>query len=101
MISETDTVWDIGAEVGLSASKWRPCLAWTGVRRRVQRGNLGYIRENLQRFGAYNVELVEGYAPPALAGLPVLRRFYRWDRRRYGGDFELSGCCGSPGMPLW
>lgn len=71
MISETDTVWDIGAGSG-AVSIEMASLAWRGQVFAVEYNaeNLGYIRENLQRFGAYNVELVEGYAPPALAGLP-------------------------------
>lgn len=70
-LSETDTAWDIGAGSG-AVSVEMALLAWRGRVFAVERDaeNLAYLRENVSRFGALNVEVVEGSAPAALEGLP-------------------------------
>ena len=67
-----ETVWDVGAgtgavsvELALSASRGR-CYA---VEERSEACAL--IRENRQRFGAWNLTLTEGHAPEALERLPA------------------------------
>lgn len=70
-LSETDTVWDIGAGSGAVSIEMAE-LAWRGQIFAVEHDeeNLGYIRENAARYGALNVVVVEGRAPAALKGLP-------------------------------
>ena len=70
-LSETDTAWDIGAGSGAVSIEMAE-LAWRGQVFAVEHDeeNLGYIRENVARFGALNVVVVEGRAPAALEGLP-------------------------------
>jgi precorrin-6Y C5,15-methyltransferase (decarboxylating) len=72
MLRETDTVWDIGAGSG-AVSIEAAALAWRGRVFAVEHDaeNLGYIKENIARFGALNVRVVEGRAPAALEGLPA------------------------------
>lgn len=67
----TATVWDIGAGCGSVAIE-AGALAAAGRVFAVERDReqLGYLRENIARFGAGNVCAVEGAAPAALAGLP-------------------------------
>ncbi|MHB8958187.1 MAG: precorrin-6y C5,15-methyltransferase (decarboxylating) subunit CbiE [Candidatus Limnocylindrales bacterium] len=71
-ITEGDAAWDVGAGSG-SVSIEMAELAWRGrvfaVEREAER--LNDIRVNLERFGIPNVELVDGAAPEALAGLPA------------------------------
>lgn len=67
-----DTVWDIGAGTGSVSIE----LARAASRGRVfavecQEDACGLIRQNRERFGAWNLRLVSGRAPEALAGLPV------------------------------
>lgn len=70
-LSETDVIWDIGAGSGAMSIEMAE-LAWRGQVFAVEQDveNLDYIRQNLARFGAYNVEVVEGRAPAALEPLP-------------------------------
>ena len=70
-LKETDTAWDIGAGSGAVSIEMAE-LAWRGQVFAVEHDeeNLGYIRENVARFGALNVVVVEGRAPAALEGLP-------------------------------
>jgi precorrin-6Y C5,15-methyltransferase (decarboxylating) len=67
----TDTVWDIGAGCGSIAIE-AAALARAGRVFAVERDHeqLGYLRENVARFGAGSVCVVAGAAPAALAGLP-------------------------------
>jgi precorrin-6Y C5,15-methyltransferase (decarboxylating) len=70
-LSETDTAWDVGAGSGAVSIEMAQ-IAWRGRVFAVEKDaeNLGYIRENVVRFGALNVAVVEGRAPAALEGLP-------------------------------
>jgi precorrin-6Y C5,15-methyltransferase (decarboxylating) len=70
-LRETDTVWDIGAGSG-AVSVEMAQLAWRGQVFAVERDaeNVACIRQNVARFGALNVSVIEGSAPAALAGLP-------------------------------
>jgi precorrin-6B C5,15-methyltransferase / cobalt-precorrin-6B C5,C15-methyltransferase len=67
-----DVVWDIGAGSGAVSveAAWfcRPGSVYAVERRAEQRACLA---ENVARFGASNVRLVEGEAPAALAELPA------------------------------
>lgn len=69
-LSETDTVWDVGAGSGAVSIEMAQ-LAWRGRVFAVEKDaeNLGYIRENVARFGALNVAVVAGRAPAALEDL--------------------------------
>lgn len=69
-LRETDVVWDVGAGSGAVSIEMAE-LAWRGRVFAVEQDaeNLGYLRENISRFGALNVEVVEGSAPAALEGL--------------------------------
>lgn len=70
-LSETDTVWDIGAGSGAMSIEMSE-LAWRGQIFSVEYDpeHLGYIRENIASFGALNVQVIEGHAPAVLEGLP-------------------------------
>lgn len=70
-LRETDVVWDIGAGSGAMSVELAE-LAWRGRVFAVEHDpeNVGYIRENARRFGALNVEIIEGRAPAALSELP-------------------------------
>lgn len=71
-VTPTDTVWDVGAGTGSVSVE----LALA-----VPRGHVyavecepeacGLIRKNRAKFCAYNLTLIEGRAPEALAGLPA------------------------------
>jgi precorrin-6Y C5,15-methyltransferase (decarboxylating) len=71
-LRETDTVWDIGAGSG-AVSIEAAARAWRGRVFAVEcdAENIGYLTENVARFGALNVTLVEGRAPAVLEGLPA------------------------------
>jgi precorrin-6Y C5,15-methyltransferase (decarboxylating) len=66
-----DIVWDVGAgsgSVSLEAAAFcSPGMVYAVERRAEQRA---CIAENIARFGARNVQVVEGEAPSALAELP-------------------------------
>ncbi len=70
-LRETDVAWDIGAGSGAMSVEMAE-LAWRGRVFAVEHEpeNVNYIRENARRFGALNVEVVEGRAPGALSELP-------------------------------
>ena len=64
-----DTAWDLGAGLGTIAveiSVLRPHLEVVAVERDPTRA--GFLRQNRERFGAYNIRVVEGAAPEALRG---------------------------------
>ena len=71
-VRETDIAWDIGAGSGAVSIEMAQ-LAWRGRVYAIERDaeNLAWLRENTQRHGAANVEIVAGSAPDALAGLPA------------------------------
>jgi len=67
-----DILWDIGAgtgsvsvELALAAGSGRTFAVECGVEA------CGLIRANRERFGAWNLQVVEGRAPEALEGLPA------------------------------
>ena len=67
-----DTLWDVGAGTGSVGVE----LALAAPRGRVfavecEEAACSLIRENRQKFSAWNLQLVEGRAPQALAGLPA------------------------------
>jgi precorrin-6Y C5,15-methyltransferase (decarboxylating) len=70
-LRETDTVWDIGAGSGAMSVEMAE-LAWRGQVFAVERDaeNMACIRQNVARFGALNISVIEGSAPAALADLP-------------------------------
>ena len=70
-LSETGRVWDVGAGSGAMSIEMAE-LAWRGQVWAVEQDpeNLGYLRENVARYGALNVQVVAGRAPAALEGLP-------------------------------
>ncbi len=62
-----DTVWDIGAGLGTVAVEiavLRPEVEVLAVEQEPQR--VAFLRTNRERFGAYNIRVVEGEAPQAL-----------------------------------
>jgi precorrin-6Y C5,15-methyltransferase (decarboxylating) len=64
-----DTVWDIGAGLGtvsVEAAVLRPDLEVVAVERDPAR--VALLRQNRDRFGAYNIRVVEGSAPEVLHG---------------------------------
>ena len=99
-LRETDVVWDIGAGSGAMSVEIAE-LAWRGEVYAVERDedNLAHIRENLARFGAFNVTVVEGDAPWALRGLPAPSAVFiggtgRWmkDILEHVADAAGAGC---------
>lgn len=63
-----DTFWDLGAGLGTVAVELavlRPGVEVVAVERESARA--AYLRQNRERFGAYNIRVVEGIAPEALA----------------------------------
>jgi precorrin-6Y C5,15-methyltransferase (decarboxylating) len=68
-IAQADTVWDVGAGLGtvsIEVAVLRPDVEVVAVERDPAR--LALLRENRDRFGAYNIRVVEGSAPEALHG---------------------------------
>ncbi|MCI0458426.1 MAG: precorrin-6y C5,15-methyltransferase (decarboxylating) subunit CbiE [Gemmataceae bacterium] len=64
-----DVVWDIGSGLGtvsVEVAVLRPDVEVVAVERDPERA--GYLRQNRERFGAYNIRIVEGSAPEVLAG---------------------------------
>ena len=71
-LSDSDTVWDIGAGSGAMSIEMAE-LAWRGQVWAIEQDaeNMGYLHRNVARHGALNVHPVAGRAPAALAGLPA------------------------------
>lgn len=71
-LRETDIVWDIGAGSGAVSIEMAE-QAWRGCVYAIEKDSqcLGFLRENVTRFGVLNVEIISGEAPSALVGLPV------------------------------
>jgi len=70
-LHERSTVWDVGAgcgSVAIEAAALTPSGRVFAVEH--DSSQIEFLRENLARFGAGNVCLVEGAAPAALTGLP-------------------------------
>lgn len=67
-----DTVWDIGAGSG-SLSIESAERAWRGRVYAVEKDPvaLDHLRQNVETYGALNVEIVPGRAPESLAALPA------------------------------
>ena len=66
-----DTAWDVGAGLGtvsVEVAVLRPHVEVVAVERDPARAAL--LRQNRERFGAYNIRVVEGTAPEALASEP-------------------------------
>jgi precorrin-6B C5,15-methyltransferase / cobalt-precorrin-6B C5,C15-methyltransferase len=62
-----DICWDVGAGLGtvsVELAVLRPHLEVVAVERDPQRR--GYLQQNRERFGAYNIRVVEGAAPEAV-----------------------------------
>ena len=67
-----EVVWDVGAGTGsvsIEAACMQPFARVFAVETKPQGCRL--IEENRSKFGAYNVQVVEGRAPEALEGLPA------------------------------
>jgi precorrin-6Y C5,15-methyltransferase (decarboxylating) len=63
-----DTIWDIGAGLGtvsVEIAVLRPQAEVVAVERNAERAV--FARKNREQFGAYNVRIIEGSAPAALA----------------------------------
>lgn len=70
-VRDSDTLWDVGAGTGSVSVE----LALAARRGRVyaiecEAAACGLIRQNREKFRAYNMEIVEGRAPQALKDLP-------------------------------
>lgn len=66
-----EVIWDIGAgsgSVGIELARWQPTAIVYAVERRAEL--CAHLRENLRRFPAPNLRLIEGTAPATCAGLP-------------------------------
>lgn len=76
-VGRSDTVWDVGAGTG-SVSVELAMKASQGKVIAVERVPEGcrLIRENREKFGVWNLTLVEGAAPEALADLPAPDRVF-------------------------
>lgn len=76
-IRPTDTVYDVGAGTGsvsvAMALKARESRVFAIERHEEA---CGLIRKNIEKFGAYNVELVPGTAPKALENLPAADKVF-------------------------
>lgn len=70
-MAETDVAWDIGAGSGALSIEMAE-MAWRGQVYAIEcdAENLAYLHQNVQRFGALNVHIVEGRAPEVLEELP-------------------------------
>jgi precorrin-6Y C5,15-methyltransferase (decarboxylating) len=67
-LSPGDTVWDIGAGLGtvsVEIAVLRPEAEVLAVERDPERAE--FLRKNREQFGAYNIRVIEGSAPAALA----------------------------------
>jgi precorrin-6Y C5,15-methyltransferase (decarboxylating) len=71
-LTETDTIWDIGAGSGAVSIEMAE-LAWRGQVFAIEHDpeNLDFVRQNCRRFGVLNRPVVEGRAPAALIDLPA------------------------------
>jgi precorrin-6Y C5,15-methyltransferase (decarboxylating) len=71
-LRETDIVWDIGAGSGAVSIEMAE-QAWRGCVYAIEKDSecLGFLRENVARFGILNVKILAGEAPSALQGLPI------------------------------
>lgn len=71
-LRETDQIWDIGAGSGAVSIEMAE-QAWRGRVIAIEKDPecLGYLRQNVARFGVLNVDVLAGEAPAALAGLPA------------------------------
>jgi precorrin-6Y C5,15-methyltransferase (decarboxylating) len=76
-IRRTDTVWDVGAGTG-SVSVEMAMKASEGKVFAVERGEEGcaLIQKNKEKFGVWNLTVVPGTAPEALAELPAPDRVF-------------------------
>ena len=66
-IQAGDTIWDIGAGLGtvsVELAVLRPHVEIVAVERDPSR--IAFLRQNRERFDAYNVRVIEGVAPDAL-----------------------------------
>lgn len=66
-----EVLWDLGAgsgAVGIEAARWQPAASVYAIEQRADR--CAHIRENLRRFAAPNLQLIEGAAPEVCAALP-------------------------------
>ncbi len=98
-LAETDTAWDVGAGSGAMSIEMAG-LAWRGQVYAVESDSehVECIRENIARFGALNVMLVEGRAPEALRGLPPPRAvFIGGSGGQMGGILECISQVARPG----
>ncbi len=71
------TLWDVGAgcgSVGIEASLLVPGGRVIAVEK--DRERAGHIKVNQERFGVYNLTVVQGTAPECLAGLPEPDRVF-------------------------
>ena len=78
-----ELLWDIGAGAGSVAIEWMladPSLRAIAIEARADRA--ARIRRNAAAFGVPGLEVVEGTAPAALAGLPPAGRDLRRRRRQ-------------------
>jgi precorrin-6B C5,15-methyltransferase / cobalt-precorrin-6B C5,C15-methyltransferase len=76
-IRTADIVWDVGAGSG-AVSIEMAALVRNGMVYAVENDqeNLGFIRENCERYEAHNIEIISGKAPAALKDLPIPQRVF-------------------------
>ncbi len=73
----TGVFWDIGGgsgSVSLEAARLCPDLSIYTIEKKPEGHN--NIRENIRRYGTYNIHLISGEAPEALADLPTPDRIF-------------------------
>lgn len=71
-VRPTDTLWDVGAGTGsVSVELALAALEGQVFAVECEEDACALIRDNKQKFCAWNLHLVEGYAPEALADLPA------------------------------
>jgi len=86
-----ETVWDVGAGTGSVSVELALVSPFTRVYAvECENAACALIRRNREKFGAYNLRLVEGSAPAALAPLPAPDRVFLGGSR--GSLREILAC---------
>lgn len=103
LLRRGDTIWDIGAgigTVGIEAAVLHREIEVLAVERNPRRAEV--LRENRKRFGAFNVRVVEGIAPQALASEPRRPRaiFIGGSGKQLPGILKLAAGKLAPGGRL-
>lgn len=97
-LPERGVFWDLGAgsgSVALEAARLAPGLAVYAVEKNPT--EVANIRENIKRFRAYNITVVNGRAPECLAALPAPARVFVGGS---GGALAEIVALAAPRLPL-